>query len=188
MKMLDVVKGGWDDDAEALDRLSVSQRPADGHIKSDGWEDTTILTVDALPCDASALEVGDYIVMHTSLTLGYITGFGVAVEGAIEGLGLKVVTLKDNVDLSGMKTQKATYDDVVGFESTETTLGAEEFGSEQVWLSGSAETLNEFYVPNTDLVALEVTSIPDGNLSGMRIVTRVHFRQPVRPPAYMNCC
>lgn len=189
MKYIDIVKGGWDDDAAALDRLAVSQRPADGHIKSDGWEDTTILTQDTLPCDSRELEVGDLIVVHTSLTLGYITGFGVAVESGVEGLGLKVVTLRGNVDLSDMPVQRATYDDELDkFEQTTSTLGAQEFGREQTFISGSAETLNQYYVPNTDLIALEVTSLPDNGLEGLRIVTRVHFRQPVRPPAYLHCC
>lgn len=189
MKYIDIVKGGWDDDAAALDRLAVSQRPADGHIKSDGWEDTTIITKDSLPCDVRELEVGDYIIVHTSLTLGYITGFGVAVEGGVEGLGLKAVTLRSNVDLSDMPVQRATYNDELDkFEATASTLGQQEFGREQTYISGSAATLNQYYVPNTELIALEVVSLPDGDLDSLRIVTRVHFRQPVRPPAYLNCC
>lgn len=189
MKYIDIVKGGWDDDAQALDRLAISQRPADGHIKSDGWEDTTIITKDALPCGEKDLEVGDYIVVHTSLTLGYITGFGVAVESGVEGLGLKVVTLRKNVDLTGLPVQRATYDDEAEkFNSTKSTLGAEEFGDKQVWIGGVVDKLNQFYVPNTELIALEVTSVPEGSLDTLRIVTRVQFRQPVRPPAYLNCC
>lgn len=196
MQTLDLVKGGWGDDhANTMEgaemRMAISQRPADGHVKSDGWEDHTIVTENTMPCDASELQVGDVILVHTTLTLGYITGFGIAVEGAVPGLKMKLVNAFDTVNFQNMTFQKATFNpETMLFESERVgNITTEEFGDVSAWYSGSVEILNDMYVGNTDLIGLEITALPeDGYIDNMRIVTRIHHRQPVRPPAYLYCC
>ncbi len=101
MSEIQIFKGGWD--LDTLDRVVPNQRPADGHLKSDGWEEAVILTKDSLGCDVGGLEVGDVIAVHTTLTLGYVTGLGFAVENPVSGLKLKAVAIREGTDLSKIK-------------------------------------------------------------------------------------
>ncbi len=188
MSELQVFKGGWD--LDTLDRVVPNQRPADGHLKSDGWEETIILTKDSLGCDVGGLEVGDVIALHTTLTLGYVTGLGFAVESAVDGLKLKAVAVRENTDLSKIKAQKAIYDaENETFNSSEVDFTDEEFGDETAFIGGVTEKLNDLHIANTELIGLKVVELPkDTDIDGLKIISRIQYRQPVRPLAYMKCC
>lgn len=187
--LIDLVKGGWDINAPVTDRIAVSQRPADGHIKSAEWEDTTLITAQNIKgCDGT-VEVGDVIAIHTTPTLGFITGIGISVEQPVEGLKLKLVTLTDNLDLEAIKYRKATYDsETEQFSAEDAATLTGEFGDEQAWYAGHTEVVDDGFIENTDVIGLEVTALPDEGIEGLRIVSRMQFKQPARPPAYMNCC
>lgn len=183
---LHVFQGGWNINED--DRLATSQRPADGHIKPDGYEDHIILMQDTLGC--SKLEVGDVIALHTTPTLGYVLGYGFAVEVPADGLKLKLVSLREDTNLSKIKAMKSTYDgDKETFVSEEADLTTLEFGDEVMWVGGLTEKNTDLFIANTDLIGFEVVSMPEsGTLEDVRIVSRLHFTQPVRPPAYLDCC
>lgn len=191
-----IFKGGWEGDV--TDRIVPNQRPADGHIKSAVWEDYRKLTQRQLGCANScgvlnALEVGDVVGMHTTLTLSNILAFGIAVNVAEEGLKLKVVSRDGYVELSKILVNVYEYD----AENEEFTLVDEkkpldtidDIGNAQRYYAGFVEKYNDVIVKNTDMLGFEVVALPADGLSGeFEIETRLHNSQPVRPPACLACC
>lgn len=196
-KEIQLFKGGWNGDVS--DRIVPNQRPADGHEKPAVWESYHSLTKDSFKCGGACgcavpdLEVGDVIGIHTTLTLGNITAFGIAVNAAEEGLKFKVVSREGNVDLSKIQVRAYDYDSdnekfvVVG---ADTTLDAiTDIGHQVRYYAGFANTNTDIRVDNTDMIGLEVVAVPAGGAQGeFDIETRLHNSQPVRPPAVLHCC
>ncbi len=195
-KELQLFKGGWNGDV--TDRIVPNQRPADGHQKTAVHEDYAKLTQKSFRCGnglcgKNRLQVGDVIGLHTTLTMGFIIGFGLATVVAQEGVKFKVVSRDDNVDLSKLKVNVSEWDEeneqYVEIQKDVPLTDIEDIGDKPYFYSAATEKVNELFGRNTDMIGLEVVEMPDVGLSEEFVIeSRLHNFQPARPPASLGCC
>lgn len=195
---IQLFKGGWNGDV--ADRIVPNQRPADGHEKPAVWESYRRLNAKSFKCGGACgvgayknLEVGDVLGIHTTLTMGNITAFGIAVNGAEEGFKLKVVARDGFADLSKILVTTYEYDEdneqFVVVSEGDALDSIEDIGNANYYYAGFTENLNDILVHNTDMIGFEVVALPENGLCGeFDIETRLHNSQPVRPPASLGCC
>ncbi len=195
MKELQFFKGGWSGDV--IDRIVPNQRPADGHLKASIWEDFAKLSKESFRCRSACskidLEVGDVVGLHATLTMGFITGYGIAVKVAQEGVKFKVVSRDGNVDLSKLLVNVSEYDaeneQFVSIAKNVPLDSLDDIGSKPYYYSATTEKLNDIFAQNSDMLGLEVVEIPDVGLAeDFFIESRLSSFQPARPQASLGCC
>lgn len=195
MKEVQIFKGGFNGDT--TDRLVPNQRPADGHLKASIWEDFAKLNKHSFTCSGlcgkNRLEVGDVISLHAVLTMGFVTGYGIAVKVAQEGVKFKVVSRDNNVDLSKLFVNVSEYDaeneQFVSISKNVPLNTLTDIGSKPYFYCATTEKLNDIFAQNSDLIGLEVVEMPAVGLSDeFFIESRLSAFQPARPQAGFGCC
>lgn len=193
MANFQIFKGGFDHAHD--DRLAINQRPADGHIKPEGYEDFIRLNARALGCAENwrNLKVGDVIGIHTTLTFGVIDGLGFRVVVPEEGFRLRPVILDTGVALNHVLVDTYMYDETAeNFTATATDTAVTDIvdiGSTEAYYAGYTDPAQLIRVGNATQIGFEVVALPPTGLTGdFEIESRLHMRQSVRPPADMGCC
>lgn len=190
-KQIQIFKGGRHNGEE--NRLVINQRPADGHIKAAAWEDYIRVNKHRFDsAELKGLEVGDTLAIHTLLTFGIVEGMGIAIITPEEGLKFKLVSNEaSQLDLDNYKVK--TFQRQPSGEYTETA----EDTVANTEIVASAETYYLILPPadaysvniNPAYIGLEVTALPSEGLVGVfDLESRLQSRQPVRPPACLECC
>ena len=182
-----IFKGGLTNGGITDLRLVPNQRPADGHIKSGTWENFERFKISDIE---EQLEVGDKILIFTTVTFGYTIGLGARVVLADEGFKSKLVSYNEE-DLAVIKVKKGLWDEAEeNFTDAEDLDWAaiEDLGSEQAYFSGATEKNTDFYSQRTDAIVLEVLEVPSETTNPDVIIEfRTQYFQPVRPPAEICC-
>lgn len=189
-KSIQIFKGGLNRGHE--DRLVVNQRPADGHIKPAAWEDHIRVNKKRIRTnDMHDLEVDDELALHTALTFGLVEAWGIAVVAPEPGLKFKLTTNDDDFDLDSFavitfqRQPDGNYTKTAEGTAADTELEATD---ETYYLILPDAGTHHITVKPT-FFGLKITALPsDGLLGVFDLESRFQSRQPVRPPACLECC